>query len=208
LHKNIKNLIFDLGGVILNIDYNKTVESFSFLGVKNFEQLYSQANQNNLFDLLETGKITPQDFRNQIRKISKLNLTDLQIDTAWCAMLLDLPEERINFLLEIKKKYNIFLLSNTNQIHIEKFTENLHIQFNENIFDRVFEKVYYSSQIGVRKPDVAAFHCVLKEYKLNPQETFFIDDSMQHVRGAIQAGISADLLLKDASILDYFKDWM
>ena len=208
LHKGIKNIIFDLGGVILNIDYQRSVQAFKDLGLSNFENLYSQASQNNIFDLFETGKISTSEFRNELREASQLNLSDIEIDNAWNSMLLDLPQERIDFLQKINKKYRIFLLSNTNQIHIEKFTENIYKQFHENILDKVFEKVYYSSQIGYRKPNADAFQYVLDDSKLLASETFFIDDSQQHVIGAGQAGLHAGLLDKNQDILQFFQGWI
>lgn len=208
LHKGIKNIIFDLGGVILNIDYQRSVQAFKNLGLSNFENLYSQASQNNIFDLFETGKISTREFRNELREASQLNLSDIEIDNAWNSMLLDLPQERIDFLQKINKKYRIFLLSNTNQIHIEKFIENIHKQFHENILDNVFEKVYFSSQIGYRKPNADAFQYVLDDSKLLASETFFIDDSQQHVIGAEQAGLHAALLDKNHDILQFFRGWI
>ena len=98
----IKNIIFDLGGVILNIDYNKTSEAFRDLGLIDFDNLYSQSEQSHLFDKFEKGLISENDFRENIRIFSKINLTDFQIDSAWNAMLLDLPAERIQILMTAK----------------------------------------------------------------------------------------------------------
>src|SRR6185436_4669476 len=115
--RDFKNIIFDFGGVIIDIDYHRTIEAFKQLGIKNFEEQYSKLKQSDLFDSLEKGTITSGVFHDRIRTISGLSLTDSQIDDAWNAILIDLPEENINFLKGLKNKYRIFLLSNTNEIH-------------------------------------------------------------------------------------------
>ena len=104
LSKKIKNIIFDFGGVILNIDYQASIKAFEELGIRNFENLFSQATQSNIFDKLETGKIKPQEFRDEIRMLSGLKLTDEAIDIAWNKMLLDIPLERIEFLIKLKSE--------------------------------------------------------------------------------------------------------
>ena len=185
----IKNIIFDLGGVILNINYNKTSEEFKKLGLKNFDELYSQAQQSHIFDHLEKGLISNEKFRDEIRRISKLNITDEQIDFAWNAMLLDLPGERIEILINTKRNYRTFLLSNTNDIHLNAYTKNLDKQHNIKSLAELFEQEFFSHEIHLRKPDVKAFQFVINKMKLIPEETLFIDDSAQHLTGAKNAGL-------------------
>ena len=120
--KNIKTIIFDLGGVIFNIDYQKTIEEFSKIGISNTKYLYSKNTQSKLFDDLETGHISNYEFLKELQKKSN-NANLAQIKKAWNAMLLNLPLERLIALYKVKKKYNIFLLSNTNEIHIQKIKE-------------------------------------------------------------------------------------
>lgn len=189
IKKNIKNIIFDLGGVILNIDYNLTSNSFKKLGIRDFDLLYSQAKQNNLFDDFETGKISSDEFRSYIKQFIP-NCSDKNIDDAWNAMLLDLPKDRLNLLNNVNKKYRIFLLSNTNEIHINKFTEYIKTNFGGNIFDDIFENYYYSSDIGFRKPNKDAFEYVIYNNNLIAEETLFIDDSIQHIEGANKIGLN------------------
>lgn len=184
---DIKNIIFDLGGVILNIDYNKTSQAFKDHGLSNFDQLYSQFQQNNLFDELETGKISEVTFtqalQREIPTTSIKNITD-----AWNAMLLDLPERRVNLLNMVKDNYNIFLLSNTNMIHYKAYMEYIKSSYDLN-FNSIFKKAYYSHEIGYRKPTKDCFEYVLHQNDLIPQETLFIDDSIQHIEGALSVGI-------------------
>jgi putative hydrolase of the HAD superfamily len=185
----INNIIFDLGGVLLNVDYDAPVRAFARLGVKEFDQLYAQAHQSDLFDKLETGKISPETFRNKIREFCHCNLTDREIDEAWNSILLDFPNERYEFLLALKKKYRLFLLSNTNAIHIKCFEADLVKKYGKNIFDEVFEHYYYSSDLGMRKPHPETFEKVIQLSGLNAGDTLFIDDSIQHVEGAAKTGL-------------------
>lgn len=189
MEREIKNIIFDLGGVLLNVDYLAPVREFEKLGITGFEDMYSKAQQSNLFNNLETGKIPPAEFRDAIREISEQPLTDAQIDHAWNSILLDLPQERVDFLYALRKKYRLFLLSNTNAIHIKSFEQTLKKQFGKNIFDEIFEHHYYSSDLGLRKPDTAIFEKVMQLNGLFAGDTLFIDDSPQHIEGARKTGM-------------------
>ncbi len=188
---HIKNIIFDLGGVILNIDYHLTINAFKELGIKNFASLFTQAQQIGVFDSMDKGLITPQEFRNAIRDISGMPLTHGQIDGAWNAMLLDFPVSRLELLGRVKNHYRTFLLSNTNAIHIEDYNKILFNTFGVQNLSVFFEREYYSHLIHMRKPDAEVFELILNENKLKPEETLFIDDSIQHVEGAKQLGIKA-----------------
>ncbi len=205
IQKNIKNIIFDLGGVILNIDYHLTAQAFKNLGIKDFDSIYSQAQQNNLFNDLETGQISPQDFRTALKEYIP-QATDQEIDHAWNAMLLDLPQERIELLKAIKGNYRIFLLSNTNAIHIKAFTAYVNQQFGTGLFENLFENHYYSSEIGLRKPNANAFQYVLDQNNLKVEETLFIDDSVQHIEGAKSIGLSTIWLNNKQEITSLFLD--
>lgn len=198
----LKNIIFDLGGVIINIDYNLTINAFKKLGVENFEQLYSQIQQTQLFDKLETGKISPQEFRNAIKKLLPPGISNYEIDKAWCAMLLNFPQERLLLLERLKKKYRLFLLSNTNKIHIREVIKILRSENHWSLWNRVFEKKYYSHMIGMRKPDKKAFRLILNENELKASETLFIDDSEPNLAGAQQLGIKTHYLKKGEDILN------
>ena len=120
--------------------------------------------------------IAPSEFRDRIRESSTLPLSDMQIDDAWNAMLIDLPEENISFLKSLKNKYRIFLLSNTNEIHEQAFTALIQKKFGENVLEKVFEKIYFSHRLKLRKPDLSIFNYVLNENNLAAEETLFVDD--------------------------------
>ncbi len=205
ISKKIKNIIFDLGGVILNIDYQLTSKAFKASGISNFDEIYSQARQNNVFNDFETGEISTNEFRSYLKSFNS-KLTDKEIDFAWNSMLLDLPAKRITFLKELKENYRIFLLSNTNEIHVKAFTKYIDKEFGQGLFENLFENHYYSNEIGHRKPNKSAFDYVLAKNGLQANETLFIDDSKQHVEGAKKAKINAALLNKDKEISTLFLD--
>ncbi|MCG3165330.1 MAG: D-ribitol-5-phosphate phosphatase [Bacteroidia bacterium] len=204
LQSNTKNIIFDLGGVILNIDYRLTSQAFKNLGLADFDEKYSQAKQSHLFDRLETGAVAPEQFRLELKAYFSQTVSDTDLDTAWNAMLLDLPKQRIDLLKELSKKYRLFLLSNTNIIHYNAYSAYLKTTFGKLIFDEIFEKQYLSFEVGMRKPDKEIFELVLNENKLLPSETLFIDDSIQHIEGARKTGINAYHLPPTETIIEVF----
>ena len=202
----IKNIIFDLGGVILNLDYSKTDKEFHKLGLNNFSKLYSKKKQSKIFDDFEKGRFSAEKFIFLIKQSENLKLKDSDFINAWNAMLLEIPKERMEFIKRLKKDYNIYLLSNTNEIHIKKFEADLRKNNWLRDFQDCFDQVYYSSNMGMRKPDYDCFNKVLEDHNLKAHETLFIDDSLQHIEGAKKVGINAYLLNKEDSILRLVPD--
>lgn len=200
----IKNIIFDLGGVLLNLDPSATQKAFEALGLVDFEKQYSTIRQTGCFDDFDCGRISEQEFRNHLKKFLPSTVDDKAIDAAWNAMLLDLPKERLELLQSLGKKYRLFLLSNTNEIHVTAFSAYLQKEFGFADFSDYFERWYYSCRIGKRKPDVEIFQFVLDENGLKAEETFFIDDAPQHVEGARKAGIKSFLLPAGKDICTVF----
>jgi haloacid dehalogenase superfamily, subfamily IA, variant 3 with third motif having DD or ED len=196
--EGIKNIIFDLGGVILNIDYFKTVEAFRDLGIANFDEIFSQYKQMSFSDDFETGKISPHQFYQEIVNLSGVDLDFEEFKQAWNALLLDLPSERIQLLKKLSSKYRLFLYSNTNATHYDAF-----IDLVGQDFDRIFEKTYYSHIFGYRKPNHDGFELILSQNQLIPQETLFVDDSNQHILSANSLGIKT-CLISDSSIVEVF----
>ena len=203
--KGIQNVIFDLGGVIINLDVNRTIREFNKISQIPFESIYTQAKQDEIFNLLDTGKISTSDFLNEIKRQTRYSGPTEDLLTAWNAMLLNVPEERLDALVEMKHNYNTYLLSNTCEPHIEAFEKELENEHGIKNFDDYFDKVYYSCRMGMRKPNKEIFEFVLSENNLKPEETVFIDDSPQHVKGAGECGINAFLLQKNMSINDLLK---
>ena len=187
-------IIFDLGGVILNIDYNLTRIAFEKAGIKNFHEMYSQANADDLFSNLETGKISENNFYNELNKRTGLHLPTTEIESAWNAMLLSFREKSLDFLDVLKPKYQLFLLSNTNHIHLKAFNKIYFEKKRVKPFEEFFDKAYYSCTIGLRKPNADIYEYVLNENKLNAGNTLFIDDSAQNIETAKRLGLQTILL--------------
>jgi glucose-1-phosphatase len=204
--QNIKNIIFDYGNVIFNIDFKKVQQAFRDLGVQNVEDFYSHRKQDEVFDLLDRGEISNADFRDRLRELAnKPELTDRQIDDAWNAIFIETPLEYIELLKKAKAKYRTFMLSNTNAIHEIFFTDYIKKTFGLASNDELFEKVYYSHLVGKRKPEAAIFEQVLTENNLKPEETLFIDDSPQHLEGAKKLGIQTFLMTAPDTIVKFFE---
>lgn len=201
--EKIKNVILDLGGVIYDIRYENIADAFTSYGISDFTQYYTQAQQSDVIDLFEEGKISALEFRNYIRSLSPISLTDKQIDDAWNAIMIDIPISRINFLKRLKEKYRIFLFSNTNQINYDFYTTFVKEKFGYNIFEELFEKAYFSHILHIRKPHEEGFLTICKENNLIPQETLFIDDTERHVLGAERCGIQTILLQNELCDMDF-----
>jgi len=197
--KGVRHIIFDLGGVLINLDYSLTEKAFIELGIENFQTLYSQLKQTPLFDDFETGKTGRVQFLSELKNMCPLPLSDEQIGKAWNAMLLDFPLRRLQLLQQLRLYYDLILLSNTNEIHEEAFSKALKDDYGVNLA-AYFDKVYYSHRIGMRKPDIAVFQRVLDENNFLPEHTLFIDDSPQHIEAARSLGIQAIFLEKGMTI--------
>lgn len=200
--KQYKNIIFDLGGVILDIDYDRMAESFRDLGLKDFSTLYTLLRQERLFDDFEMGLISAADFRNRLRTYATRPVTDREIDDAWNSILIGLPKENVDMLFDLHENHRLFLLSNTNEIHEKEFRAMIERRYGEYIFDRIFEKMYLSHHLHLRKPDEAVFQKVISAHDLVPEETVFIDDSPRNIEGAKRAGLETVLLEKGKTIRD------
>lgn len=202
---NIKNIIFDYGNVIFEIDFRIAQQSFSQLGIPNIEEFFGHKGHHSLFDQLETGAITKAAFRTGIREAANNPaLTDEEIDAAWNSLLIGVPENVHDVLLAVKKNYRTFLLSNTNQIHYDYIMDYLKNEYEVENNDHLFEKAYYSQLMQLRKPNVEIFEQVIKENNLNPEETLFIDDSPQHLIGAKKAGLHTLLMTENPKNLGDF----
>lgn len=185
----IKNIIFDLGGVLLDIDTTKTNEAFAKLGVPGFNNNYSLQKADTLFDDLEKGKTTEASFYDGIRKLSGISLPDSDIRKAWNALLLGFREESLVCLDRLKHKYNLFLLSNTNSIHHKAFHQNFITQTGKKNFDAYFTRVYYSHLVGFRKPEKEIYGYTLQDAGIRAEETLFVDDLLKNVEAASALGI-------------------
>jgi putative hydrolase of the HAD superfamily len=202
----IKNIIFDYGNVIFNIDFARVAEAWKKLGINNADEFYGHRQQDDVFNALERGQISPEAFRERIRELThKPELTDQQINDAWNAIFVGIPKGNHELLAQVKAKYRTFLLSNINAIHYDYVHDYLKREFGVDNNEHLFEKTYYSHLVGKRKPDAEIFEQVLKENNLNPAETLFIDDSPQHLEIAKKLGMQTYLMTAPDTIQQYFK---
>ena len=198
--KGINAIIFDFGGVILNLDYMRTIRAFENLGFADFKEWYTQAQQDSVFDEIEVGAISEDDFRTGIKELGKIEISDVQFDNAWNAMLLDLPEERLSLLSSLKEQKRVFLLSNTNVIHARCFKNSIRLEHRGAELQSYFEAAYYSHEMGLRKPNPEIFQKLIERHGLDPTETLFIDDSIQHIEGAKLCGLQVHHLTQGQTI--------
>jgi putative hydrolase of the HAD superfamily len=204
--QNIKNIIFDYGNVIFNIDFRKTQQGWNQLGISNAAEFFGHKQQDEIFDKFDRGEVSAEEFRDYIRqKSGNRSLTDDQINGAWNSMLLGIEPGNHELLLDLKAKYRTFLLSNINEIHYDHIMAYLKKGFGFDGNGHLFEKAYYSHLMGKRKPEARIFKLVLNENNLNPAETLFIDDSPQHLAGAEKLGIQTLLMTRPDTIQQFFK---
>ena len=196
----IRNIILDFGGVIINLNYYATKMAFENLGAKNFDEVFNQWKQKPFFDLLDKGLLTDEEFYSAIKQELHLDATDAEIEFAWNAMLLDIPKHRLELLNQLRKNYNLFLLSNTNHIHLKSISKYLQSTYGFSDIAECFNKAYYSCDCKLRKPDYEFFNLVLNENQLEKTETLFVDDTIQHVEAAKSIGLQAALLEKNTEL--------
>jgi HAD superfamily hydrolase (TIGR01509 family) len=186
---SVEAVIFDFGGVILNLDYPATDKALRTLLGEEGEIRYTKAYQSHVFDDFETGLIGEEEFYRSLREGSGRDLSIDAINKAWNAMLLDVPAERFDFIRQVAKKYRVFLFSNTNSIHKTAFDKTLEKHLGPGGFDKLFEKAYYSHSFGMRKPHVETYKALLKDAGLKAETTLFIDDNSDNIEGARKAGL-------------------
>jgi len=198
----VKNIIFDLGGIFLSLNYQLTKDAFIALGVKDFDEHFTQHHANDLFEKLEKGQITETEFYDELRAATSLQASNDEIKAAWNAMLLGFIPEKIEWLKAIKQRYNVFLFSNTNQIHYDAFMDLYVRDIGTNDFNTHFIKAYYSQYMGLRKPYAASFLHIIHEQNLQVAETLFIDDTEKNIVTANELGLQTILLLAPQTVLD------
>jgi len=191
--ENISTIIFDLGGVLINLDLVRCIQRFKELGVQNFEDKLSNFGQKGFFLQFEKGGIDIPEFCNEVRKLAAVPLTDQQIIDAWCLFLVDIPDYKMELLLKLKQRYRLLLLSNTNPIHIEISTAREFERFGRKMED-VFDKCYFSYDMKMAKPDAEIFEALLADAGAKPEECLFLDDGPKNIEQATRLGIRSYLV--------------
>jgi putative hydrolase of the HAD superfamily len=188
MQKAFKAILFDLGGVLIDINYQATERAFEQLGVSDFKERYTQLAQNELFDRFECGEISPQHFVNLLLPFAQSGTSPNQVVAAWNSMLGSFPVEKIKLLERLSKTSPLFMLSNTNELHwieVKRAWQKVSIQ----PMQHFFSAIYLSHEIGKRKPHPETFIWVCQQMGFEPADVLFIDDSPQHIEGAIKAGL-------------------
>ena len=184
----VKAVIFDLGGVIVDLAVNKTIQAFSELSGFSPQEIQQAYLQQPGFFSYEKGLITDAEFRQMLRKLFSIQVNDKQLDEAWNAMLVDLPREKLQWLLALKNKLPVYALSNTNQIHISYVND---VMLCGEQLDNYFNHCFYSHHVNMRKPDVEIYEHVLHHVDLLPHEALFLDDNEENIKAATSLGIHA-----------------
>ena len=205
-NKAIKNIIFDLGNVIIDIDPKLTLQAFAHLSKKTLDEINHIYHSEELFEYYEKGLVNDAFLRTRLREILECpQATDQQIDHAWNALLLDIPLARIELVKKAAQKYRVFILSNTNHIHATEFHKILEKVSGHKHFKDIFEKVYYSFHMQKRKFDADIYEQVLKESRIKAEETLFIDDNHDNILTAKKLGIQVIHHLGELTEITFFK---
>ena len=187
---NIKNILFDLGGVILDINVQSTLKKFYDLGFPALLMQYPFSMNTDLFFKYETGKMKVDQFRDEIRKVSGVDVSNEVFDEAWNSMLVRIPAERTELLMALAKRYALYMLSNTSDLHAPVF-EKMFEETARMKMHNLFTKIYYSHEIGYLKPDLEAWEYVINDAGIKPEETLFLDDSIQNIKASQELGFQA-----------------
>ena len=206
---SIKNIVFDLGDVIINIDVPRAAQSFATLSGRETTEVIRLFEEGKVFRQFETGQLDAPGFRAHVRQLlDNSGWEDAEIDTAWNSLLLDLPADRVELLKQLGKKYRLFLLSNTSSIHIEAINKILHQASGVSNLDDLFEKIFLSYEMGIMKPHPDIYQRVLEEAGIRAEETLFLDDNADNIRAASALGIQTIHVQKPLTILDYLNDYV
>jgi FMN phosphatase YigB (HAD superfamily) len=202
---SIKNLIFDLGGVILDLSVDHTLQSFSAISGLEKAVVQRLFVSSPGFEAYEKGLISDEEFRDFVRQTYSVKVPDADIDASWNAMLLGIPMVKLQLLQRLMNEYRVYLLSNTNTIHLKYINEMMLPGITGvTSLDPYFHRTYYSHIMKKRKPDAEIFVQVLEENDLRPEETLFLDDNAHNVEGAKALGIRTLHVVTPDLIMGYF----
>lgn len=196
---SITTLIFDFGGVIINLDLPQCIENLKKLGVNSIESYLSNFGQKDFFLKFENGEIGTVEFRNEIRKLSRSTLSDAEIDAAWCSFLCDIPAERLVLLEKLRSKYKLLLLSNTNPLHIEVSTA-IALEGTGKTIRDYFDTCYLSYEMKLTKPYPAIFEALLADAGIVAGECLFLDDGPKNIEIAKALGFQTHFVTQGESL--------
>lgn len=203
--ENIEFLIFDLGNVIIDIDYDFSINELKKLLPVQKHGLTANFFTSGFHKDFEKGLISSEQFRKEIRTLFEENWTDQQIDHIWNSLLREIPQERIDLIKLLRKNYQTAVLSNTNQIHVEKFDEILQQNTSEKSLFDLFDVVFLSHEMGLAKPDVAIYQTVLNKIAVSPDKVLFFDDLAANLEGAKKTGIQTYQISHQKGLVEFFE---
>lgn len=206
MQAEIKNLIFDLGGVILDLSVDSTLQAFAELSAIEKAHVLHFFKSSPGFNDYEKGLLTDAEFRQFVRALYKIDASDEQVDRCWNAMLRGIPKEKLSLLDNLKRKYKIFLLSNTNGIHLNYINNHIMPALSNRTLDSYFHTAYYSHQMKKRKPEAESYQQIIKENGLEAHETLFLDDNSDNIEGAKVVGLKTVFVDRPNLVMEYFKD--
>jgi len=184
----LKALVFDFGGVLMDLDMERCIRNFKILGVQHIDQYLGQYGQAGIFLQFEQGEISAVEFRQKVRALCLDGVTDDQIDAAWCSFLLDIPQNKLELLIQLRRKYRLYLLSNTNPIHIGYCEKEIFGPHHQTIHD-YFDKCYFSYEMKLTKPGAAIFNKMIVDAGIEPEASLFIDDGLKNIEQAAAMGM-------------------
>ena len=178
--KEIKNIVFDFGGVLIGIDRDKAVKAFQEAGVKEAEQLLGEYHQQGIFQEVEDGRMDAETFRKELSGMCGKELTYKEVESGWKGFVTEVPQYKLDYLNELRKKYKVYILSNTNP-YMMGWARSSELTFAGKPLDAYVDKIYASYEIGVTKPGRGIFDYMIKDTGLDPAETIFVDDGASNI---------------------------
>ena len=190
--------------MIIGLDVNKTYEAFARLGEYSVDKVKAKVAEQSFFNEYEKGKLDDSEFRSNLRSLLNTNAADSDIDTAWNAMVLHIPQEKYRLLTKLKTRCRLFLLSNTNNIHLQFVNQIVFNDTGHSGIGHFFHKDYYSHIMNMRKPETEIFQRVLLENNLIATETHFLDDTLENIQSASSLGIQTTHVTSPEMVLSLF----
>lgn len=201
----IRNIIFDLGGVLLNINPLLSLLEFEKISGIDRNTLKKHLSGEFIFEKFDTGTLSSAQFRSELCRIMNKQVSDDEIDRAWNLLLLDFPPARASLLTQLKKNYKVYLLSNTNIIHYQHYTREFSENFGFEMTD-LFDELFLSFEIGIHKPDAGIYTHVIQKAGIIPSETVFVDDLILNIEAAGQQGIAGIHIMDGTDMTEFFEN--
>lgn len=198
----ITAIIFDIGNVLVDIDYDVMVAEFEKIAKYDFREIIGYTHQDSFFDLFEKGKISTSDFRKTLRQHLRDDVTDDEIDRTWNSILIHYPKEKFELLKRLRRKYKLYALSNINELHIEAIDKHVKPNFSAPDMRSYFDHAYYSHEMGHRKPEKEIYQVMIDHARLDPAHTLFIDDKAENIDAAAALGIQTYHLTDRDSLIE------